>query len=1086
MKKIFTVLFFFSIVFGVTIQLHAFEYIIAVAADLPDDDLTDNIWSPRSLRAAIQNINKEKIPAVINLANFERETFFIESDLPTINFPVMFKGKKVTLEPSLGSTAKFGLWFTANTCDLQNIRIHGFNGTGLVWQGSDGFIAHSIFDNNNGPGINMNDAHRNIIGDENTPGYFDILIYGNKGNAGNGLAMIKCNDNVIQYCRIGIDSLGVPYPNDGAGIHINEGLRNKIHHNTISGNTGSGIFIDGSNSPSYTYINLNYIGTSYLGDTPIPNNGNGGVEIFNSQSDSIINNTISGNKGNGIYVATNTCKGIDIENNRVGTDRFAQKAIPNGVGIRLNGFEHRVVNNVISGNTNVGLSVTGMNMVIKSNIVGLNSEQKIAIPNGSGIAASTYAGMLVVGDTVGELSNVIAGNNGNGVTVAGATVNNVIISHNVIGANRDTSMIFPNKGSGVIITHNLRNITVKDNLISANTEHGIRIERNVVKFLDTTKPNLIQKPAYIHLSNNCIGCSGSNNAKLGKHGGKGISILNADSIFIDGNNILGTKESAIDIANDSTRYIFIKKNILGTETNIAAEQLIGGDGITVHGSKEVFIGDEKDSSERNIISKCKGYGVSVQDSAQRVFVYANSFRENELGGIALDNLNIYFSSVSNDDVKDEDTGSNGLINTVIHSTDNFNKDSLQINGTFHGKPNNTYSVNVYIAKKENKPFEIRTQGSIYLATFPMVTDANGNAKVDTKIFDGRIGNIPQYNAFTTTVSGLEGTSPFSILPTDNNLYIDIQVQIDTSRSFVDDDGNIKLVGIITNSGNDVATTVSVRDSVSNFDVKEISISKGVIGKYDSTVVATIPQMLPGESVTYTSYGKATTIGTIHRKVIAIPSEVDKNPENNRDSISFIVKNVNNSAPIPKYPLRNTLGIDNPLQIIWYSLKNVEKYHLQVTKGKFGSAGNTLIINDSTLTDTSMAVRGLEGMQTYYWRVRGINANNEIIWSDTSSFTTVQVTEVEENNGVNPLILTLSPNPVDQQAEISVYNYQSNFLSLSIVNNLGQDELQLNDKVTLDKGEYKFIANTSTLSTGMYYIRLITQNSVVVLPMLIVR
>jgi len=193
----------FLLVLGVSVftpkKGYGQEYVIQTAEDLPDDDLTDNIWQPKSLRAAIENINKNKVPAKINCSLFEYKTLKINSSLHVINVRVEFDAKGMVLEPSATSTATYGLWFTGNNSILKNIKIRGFNGIGLVWQASDGLIANSVFSNNNGPGINMNNAHRNRIGDT-TIGYYNILLYGNKRTGGSGLAMIKCNNNIIQYC----------------------------------------------------------------------------------------------------------------------------------------------------------------------------------------------------------------------------------------------------------------------------------------------------------------------------------------------------------------------------------------------------------------------------------------------------------------------------------------------------------------------------------------------------------------------------------------------------------------------------------------------------------------------------------------------------------------------------------------------------------------------------------------------------------------------------------------------------------------------------------------------------------------------
>ncbi|MCX7937681.1 MAG: CAP domain-containing protein [Chlorobi bacterium] len=85
------------------------------------------------------------------------------------------------------------------------------------------------------------------------------------------------------------------------------------------------------------------------------------------------------------------------------------------------------------------------------------------------------------------------------------------------------------------------------------------------------------------------------------------------------------------------------------------------------------------------------------------------------------------------------------------------------------------------------------------------------------------------------------------------------------------------------------------------------------------------------------------------------------------------------VPLPISPddrafLRDTTSV----RLIWRSIPQGVRYHLQLATD---SAFRALVVNDSTLTDTSRLVRSLRNRQTYFWRVRGRHAT--LGWSDYS-------------------------------------------------------------------------------------------------------
>src|SRR5262249_19029971 len=142
--------------------------------------------------------------------------------------------------------------------------------------------------------------------------------------------------------------------------------------NIISGNTGSGIEVDGSGN----FVQANFIGTDVTGTVGL-GNGGGGVVVLGGSNNTIggadtntpgsplagAGNLVPGQAGTGILVAGS---GNRIQGNYVGTDVTGTHALGNtfGIGIQFGatsnwigttGLSDSGDSNVISGNTQGGL-----------------------------------------------------------------------------------------------------------------------------------------------------------------------------------------------------------------------------------------------------------------------------------------------------------------------------------------------------------------------------------------------------------------------------------------------------------------------------------------------------------------------------------------------------------------------------------------------------------------------------------------------------------------------------------------------------------------------------------------------------------
>ena len=131
------------------------------------------------------------------------------------------------------------------------------------------------------------------------------------------------------------------------------------------------------------------------------------------------------------------------------------------------------------------------------------------------------------------------------------------------------------------------------------------------------------------------------------------------------------------------------------------------------------------------------------------------------------------------------------------------------------------------------------------------------------------------------------------------------------------------------------------------------------------------------------------------------------------------KGLNGSVPPPSPPVLNspangTIGVPLSPQLTWLQSGGALTYHLQVsTQSSFSST----VVDDSTITGTSLLIGPLLNGQAYYWRVSAENAGGTSSYSVVWSFSTMiappspPVLSLPTNGSVDrPTTLTLTWSP----------------------------------------------------------------------------
>jgi len=139
-----------------------------------------------------------------------------------------------------------------------------------------------------------------------------------------------------------------------------------------------------------------------------------GIRVAAGAEDVVIDGCFIGTPANG---TTDSSGGIGIRND--------------GTGTLIGGGTTVGKRNLISGNDTAGIDERGIGTIIANNLIGTDWNAEESIPNGRGIVVSSSAAddILIGGDAVYS-SNLIAGNDGEGIDVLTTVVGNVQIVDN--------------------------------------------------------------------------------------------------------------------------------------------------------------------------------------------------------------------------------------------------------------------------------------------------------------------------------------------------------------------------------------------------------------------------------------------------------------------------------------------------------------------------------------------------------------------------------------------------------------------------------------------------------------------------------
>jgi hypothetical protein len=300
------------------------------------------------------------------------------------------------------------------------------------------------------------------------------------------------------------------------------------------------------------------------------------------------------------------------------------------LGTNADGVHDTADRNLISGNNGNGVVVAGCGNTVDGDIIGLGADGATPLGNAG-------AGVLVLGanNTIGAAApgagDVISANLGSGIQIEGASATGNVVQGDNIGTDASGMSARGNTGDGIVVTDG-----ACDNAIGGS----VAADRNVISGNDAAGVALgriTAAGADNRVLGNYIGINAAGTAVLG-NGFEGVLVNDSSSGEViggcdpgDGNVISGNGLFGLNIINASKNTV--QGNFIGTlpDGDTAAPNALGGVALqsTTRATKENLIGGTT-AGAGNLISGNTGPGILLTGSG----VTGNRITGNRIGTTA--------------------------------------------------------------------------------------------------------------------------------------------------------------------------------------------------------------------------------------------------------------------------------------------------------------------------------------------------------------------------------------------------------------------------------------------------------------------
>ena len=371
--------------------------------------------------------------------------------------------------------------------------------------------------------------------------------------------------------------------------------------------------------------------------------------------------------------------------------------ISGGAQLNVIGGDTPADRNIISGNSDAGVSILGENATqnqIAGNYIGSDATGKTARPNGFGVAISEGASNNVIGGNSAGERNVISGNNFHGIGIYSASDNQVtgnyigvdvtgmlalgnglhgvrlaygateneiggevVGQRNVIAGNGRDGVVIAKAGTDEnIIAGNYIGIGSDGSTAIPNGEHGVEIteeaesnvvggatdgERNVISGNTSSGVRISGEGADRNrISGNYIGLDATGATALpnGEHGVEitdgGWTNVVGGPMSGEGNVIAGNSHNGVLIAGDQTDQNWVCGNYIGADAAGSNAVPNGEQGVLITEGAQWNVVGGVEATTRNIISGNSDDGVRLSMSGTSDNVVSGNYIGTNLAGVA--------------------------------------------------------------------------------------------------------------------------------------------------------------------------------------------------------------------------------------------------------------------------------------------------------------------------------------------------------------------------------------------------------------------------------------------------------------------
>lgn len=312
-----------------------------------------------------------------------------------------------------------------------------------------------------------------------------------RGTGPDGDMQLYIRGNYIGTNPAGTAVVGAtPYGIRAVALPVEIGGTTAGSRNIISGALLDGVRVDAFTGSHTALIQGNYFGTDVTGLNLL---GNGVAIRVESGTDHTVGGTTPAARnilaaGSGpILLFLDASSNSVVQGNYIGLGVDGSTPFGNTAGITLHvGSGHTIggttagARNVISGCTGAGVFIEegATGHTVAGNYIGTDASGLLARPNGTGVRLEAGAVNNIIGTSSG--TNVISGNDTNGVEIADASNGNVI-ANNLIGLAGDGTTPLGNNQRGIYIKDSTGNLvggaSASDrNIIAYNGLSGIHVD----------------------------------------------------------------------------------------------------------------------------------------------------------------------------------------------------------------------------------------------------------------------------------------------------------------------------------------------------------------------------------------------------------------------------------------------------------------------------------------------------------------------------------------------------------------------------------------------------------------------------------